>query len=89
MQITCGRCTKESGDIVKHTSVEFIRECYANEFSLYEEMLQDQGRAEYEAEMAAERYWELGIDDGFDEWEASRGVLSYEDARDAAARSAT
>jgi hypothetical protein len=60
MQITCGRCTKDSGDIVKHTCIDDVRACYANDFSFYEEMLQDEGRAEHEAEMAAERYWEEG-----------------------------
>jgi hypothetical protein len=44
-----------------------------------------QMEAEIEAEARNERFWEDGgADDGFDEWEARRGVMSYEEARDAA-----
>jgi hypothetical protein len=83
MYITCGRCTKDANEVTKHSSVDYVRACYAAATSFYQDMIDDEGRAEYEAEMAAERYYEnRGADDGFEQWEISRGVESFTDAWD-------
>jgi hypothetical protein len=100
--ITCGRCTKDAkaseaailvevGQAVQHDAVADVRACYAAPESSLRRALDDMYAAEAQAELAAEyrneRFWEdRGADDGFDEWERSRGVVQFSDAWDASDR---
>ena len=84
--VTCGRCSKWD-TAVKHGDVQTVRECYAQA-----QRDEDEARAEYEAEWAAERFWEDPYGRGAIEAQAQRayedslGVIQWEDARDAAER---
>lgn len=80
-QITCGRCTKYRGEAVKHDTVTTVRACYAAAVCFIEQEDDDQARAEIAAEARNERFWEnRGADDGFDDWEARRGVIDFSTA---------
>ena len=59
-QITCGRCTKDAQEVVKHPTVADVRACYAAPQSYVEADWQAEWVAEAEAERRAERYWEEG-----------------------------
>lgn len=85
--VTCGRCRKDSGTEVKHSSPAEVRACYEAPQSRYLDFLdgeyEAEARAEYEAEMAAERWYEnRGADEAYAErqWEDSRGVIQFSDA---------
>lgn len=79
-------------DAHHHDSTAQVRLCFARsaDFGLRsheEEMLEqdwsEQMRAEYEAEMAVERYYEnRGAEENyaFEQWEHERGVIQFEDA---------
>lgn len=70
--VTCGNHQDHpAGAVVKHTVAE-VRLCWAQRY--YEE---EQARQEANAEMGYEHYLERKVDDGFDEWEARRGVVDF------------
>lgn len=72
--IRCGHCKQT------HATVDEVWQCAYWEQEQEADML-----AELKAERRNERFWEeRGRDDGFDEWEARMGLLSYEAARDLA-----
>jgi len=89
--VSCGRCRKDSGTEVKHASSAEVRACYEAPQSRFADFRDaedaDQARAEYEAEMAAERYFE---NRGWEEAELDRrmedaaGVVQFSDAYAAA-----
>lgn len=97
-RVRCGNAVHKSfhlelaNEVHHHESVAQVRLCFArkDEFglrSLEEEALEEQwgeeARAEYEAEMAVERYYEnrgAEEDYAFEQWERDRGVIQFEDA---------
>lgn len=95
MSVRCGNRKVHNNveiDIHHHETVAQVRLCYSRpeglesieEIDLFE-YRDAEARSEIEAEQAIERYYEgWGYDDGFNEWEASRGLISYEEARSVA-----
>lgn len=80
---------RATGALHTHESVAEVKNCYAYEAYCNSPEAEADARAEAEAEMAYERHLE---DRGwmeaaaFEEWEASRGVVQFRDAMEAAAR---
>lgn len=69
-----------------HETVDQARQCQEWFDYAASGQMEADSLAELEAERRNEEFWEnRGADDGFEEWERSRGVISYEEARDLAA----
>lgn len=104
-RVRCGNAVHKSfhfslaDEVHHHESVAQVRLCFArkDEFGLrsleelaLEERWEDEARAEYEAERAAERYWEdRGWQEALaqDEYEARMGVVPFDVAYANAMRS--
>lgn len=69
-----------------HETVDQARQCQEWFDYIASGQAEADSLAELDAEQANERFWEnRGADDGFEEWEARRGVVSYEEAKALAA----
>jgi len=83
MAITC----RATGAVHAHETVAEVKDCY--DWKHYVDS--GQAEADARAELAAEEAYERSFEDrgwaeaaAFADWEASRGLLSYEEARDLA-----
>lgn len=85
--VTCGNHQDHpAGAVVKHTVAE-VRLCWAQRYDRehWEAYTEAEAQAEAEMERRTEQYYEnRGADDGFDEWEARRGVVDFSTAWDLA-----